>query len=231
VVVTNGKIIDGPQIGDHAWALLLGLTRQMFRFIPHLAQKKWTTPNYGGIELEGKTAVVIGVGGLGTAIAQRANAFGMRVIGVDPKDLPMNRVLARTVYPDRLDTVLPEADVVFVSAPHTPRTENMIGARQFGLMKKGAYFIAVSRGALYDSAALVAAIEQGRLAGAGLDVTNPEPLPPDHPLWKFDNVVITPHVAWVTDNDARGNDLVKENILRFVNGEQLRNVVDKRAGY
>jgi hypothetical protein len=147
------------------------------------------------LELRGKTAVIIGVGGIGSQIAQRAHGFGMTVIGVDPKDIPLNPDISRVVSPDRVDTVLPLADVVFISAPHTPQSEGMIGPKQFELMKKGAYFIAVSRGKLYNTDALVKALDERRLAGAGLDVTNPEPLPKGHALWKFENVIITPHIA------------------------------------
>ena len=123
------------------------------------------------------TAVVIGVGGIGSQIAQRAHGFGMKVIGVDPKDLPPNINVTRMVYPSQLDTVLPLADVVFVSAPLTPESRHMMGPSQFDLLKKGSFFVAVSRGGLYDTPALVKALDSNRLAGAGLDVTDPEPLP------------------------------------------------------
>jgi phosphoglycerate dehydrogenase-like enzyme len=119
----------------------------------------------------------------------------MKVIGVDPKDLPPNVTVSRMVYPSQLDSVLPLADVVFVSAPLTPESRHMMGRRQFDLMKKGSYFVAVSRGGLYDTPSLVKALDSNHLAGAGLDVTDPEPLPQGHPLWKFPNVVLTPHVA------------------------------------
>src|SRR5260370_14304344 len=182
--------------------------------------------------MRGKAAVIIGVGGIGTQIALRAHAFGMTVIGVDPKDIPLNENVSRTVVPDRLDSVLPLADVVFISAPHTPQSEGMIGPHQFELMKKGAYFIAVSRDKVYNTNALVKALDSRQLAGAGLDVTNPEPLPKESPLWKFDNVIITPHIAGQSDNvNARQMALFKENIAHFVKGEQLVNVVDKQKVY
>src|SRR5262249_35634325 len=157
--------------------------------------------------------VVIGVGGLGSQIAQRANGFGMKVIGVDVRDIPVTNIVQRVVHPDMLNSVLPEADVVFVSVPHTTKSEGMLGQPQFGLMKKGSYFIAMSRGKIYNHAALVKALDSKRLAGAGLDVTDPEPLPKGHPLWKFPNVIITPHVSGGSDNlQKRTDDLVRENI-------------------
>ncbi len=134
--------------------------------------------------------------------------------------------------PDHLNEVLPLADVVFMSAPHTRETEGMMGPDQFGRMKKNSYFIAVSRGKTYNSEALVKALDEKRLAGAGLDVTNPEPLPKGHPLWKFSNVVITPHIAGQSDVvNTRRLALVSENIRRFQAGKTLLNVVDKQKGF
>jgi phosphoglycerate dehydrogenase-like enzyme len=232
VVMTNARVIQGPEIADHAFALLLSLTRGLYRVIPERTKEEWPRGGYQAIELRGKTAVILGVGGIGQQIAQRAWAFGMNVIGVDPQDYPLSNFVARLVRPDRLDTVLPQADVVFVSAPHTPESEGMMGPRQFSLMKKGSYFVAVSRGKLYNTEALVKALDEKRLAGAGLDVTDPEPLPKGHALWKFENVVITPHIATVSDGiAARQRELLIDNVTRFAKGEPLRNVVDKKKGY
>ena len=136
------------------------------------------------------------------------------------------------VYPDRLDQVVPEADVVFLCVPHTKDSEGMFGANQFELMKRGSYFIAVSRGKIYNQAALIKALDSNRLAGAGLDVTDPEPLPKGNALWKFDNVIITPHVATQGESGTPLRmKLYKENIARFAAGEQLRNVVDMVKEY
>lgn len=231
VMLTNARIIQGPEIADHAFSLLLALTRDLNHIIPNMPKQEWNL-NYKAIELRGKTAVIIGVGGIGQQIAQRAHAFGMTVIGVDPKEMPLNPYVSRMVRPDRLDSILPLADVLFVSAPHTPESEGMVGAKQFELLKNGAYFIAVSRGKLYNTEALVKALDARKLSGAGLDVTNPEPLPKGHALWKFDNVIITPHVATVSDGlAARQEELIVDNVARFVKGETLRNVVDKIKGY
>ncbi len=234
IVLTNCKIIQGPNIADHAMALLLSLTRGIYQAIPLRSREEWLRGQYPftTIELTNKTAVIIGLGGIGTQIAQRARAFGMRVLAVDPKDIPITNVVEKLVTPDRLHEVLPEADVVFMSAPHTKQTEGMMGAAEFGMMKKGSYFIAVSRGKTYDSGALVKALDDRRLAGAGLDVTNPEPLPKGHALWKFENVIITPHIAGGSDLvNGRRLELFKENIRRFVAGKPLLNVVDKQKGY
>jgi phosphoglycerate dehydrogenase-like enzyme len=232
IVVTNGRVVASPGIADHAFAMLLGLTRRMTHFIANRPSHQWTGGNYGLLELEGKTALIIGVGSIGSNVAKRAKGFGMRVIGVDPKELPPNPSVDVLVYPDRLDQMIPQADVVFVCAPHTPESEKMFGSKQFELMKRDSYFIAVSRGKLYDMGGLVKALDSKHLAGAGVDVTDPEPLPASHPLWNFENVIITPHIATQTDHQIRRRmELLRENITRFGKGEQLRNIVEMQRGY
>ena len=233
VALTNCKVVQGPTIGDHAFALLLAMTRGLHEYIPN--RREWKSRADAPktmTELPGMTAVVIGMGGIGTQIAQRAHGFGMDVIGVDPKDIPVSIFAPVIVPPDQLDEVLPKADVVFVAAPLTPESEHMVGAKQFDLMKNGAFFVAVSRGRLYDKGALIKAIDSQKLAGAGLDVTDPEPLAADDPLWQFDNIVITPHVA----SHARGSDVrrlgvIAGNVGRFARGEPLTHVVNKAVGY
>ena len=232
ITLTNCKTLQGPEIADHAMALLLSLTRQINVAIRDGMKGERVRRQYTPIELRGKTAVVVGVGGIGTQIAVRANAHGMTVIGVDPKEIPYLPFLAKVVPPDRLDSVLPAADVVFIAAPLTRQTEGMMGVRQFDLMKQNSYFIAISRGRLYDMNGLVKALDEKRLAGAGVDVTDPEPLPKGHALWNFSNAIITPHVAGISDGEyTRDEELFIENLRRFGAGEPLLNVVDKEKGY
>jgi D-2-hydroxyacid dehydrogenase (NADP+) len=232
ITLTNNKVVQGPEIADHALAMLLMLSRNLYKLYSNDKQEVWDSSNYKGIELNGKTAVVIGMGGVGSQIALRANAFGMNIIGVDPEDKPFLPFVKRLVKPDQLDDVLPEADVVFVSVPDTPKSHKMMGAKEFELMKKNSYFIAVSRGGIYEMGGLVKALDERKLAGAGVDVTDPEPLPKGHALWKFDNVVVTPHIAGRSDQDAgRMVNTIKLNIQRFVDGKPLINVVDKQKGY
>ena len=232
VVMTNAQTLSSAAIADHGFAMLLALTRKLNHFIPDRTNETWKGGNYGLEELEGKTALVIGTGGIGSHVARRAKGFGMTVIGVDPEEFPPRLSFDRMVYPDRLDKVIPEADVLFVCAPHTKDSEGMIGPAQFELMKRGSYFIALSRGKLYSMDALVKALDDRRLAGSGVDVTDPEPLPAGHPLWKFENAIITPHVA---TQGLLGTKLrievYKENIARFASGEKLRNIVDMRKEY
>lgn len=232
IILTNNQIVQGPEIADHAMAMLLALARGLPKFFADRTTETWQAQPYPGIELNGKTAVVIGVGGIGTQISVRAWAHGMKVIGVDPEDIPFTPFITRVVKPDMLDEVIPLADVVFISAPHTPKSHKMMGPKQFELMKKDSYFIAVSRGGIYDMPGLVKALDSRKLAGAGVDVTDPEPLPAGHALWKFNNAIVTPHIAGRSDQD-RGRMLgtVKANIGRFAEGKPLLNVVDKSKGY
>jgi phosphoglycerate dehydrogenase-like enzyme len=232
VLLTNCKIVQGPTIADHAMSMLLAHTRNLKRFFGEQTKEEWSRNGEGMTELQDMTAVVIGVGGIGSQIAQRAHGFGMKVVGVDPKDISPNAAISRIVPPDQLDSVLPAADVVFIAAPLTPESRHMMGRRQFDLMKQGSYFIAVSRGELYDTGALLNALDSKKLAGVGLDVTEPEPLPKGHALWKFPNVIITPHVASQSPGSrSRRVGVFTENIRRFTNGERLLNIVDKRKGY
>jgi D-2-hydroxyacid dehydrogenase (NADP+) len=232
ITLTNNKIVQGPEIADHALAMLLMLSRNLYILYKNDQQQTWDPHSFHGIELNGKTAIVVGVGGIGTQIAVRANAFGMTVIGVDPEDKPFLPFLKSLVKPDQFDDVLPQADVVFISVPDTPKSHKMMGAHQFELMKRNSYFIAVSRGGIYDMNGLVKALDEKRLAGAGVDVTDPEPLPKGHALWKFENVIVTPHIAGRSDQDSvRMVGTIKDNIRRFVEGKPLVNVVDKQKGY
>lgn len=235
VTLTNCKVVQGPTIADHAFAMLLALTRGLYEYIPNRTKKEWgsrTSTPEGMTELPGMTAVIIGAGGIGTQIAQRAHGFGMKVIGVDPKDIPVSNYFSEIVPPDRLDEVLPKADVVFVAAPLTPKSERMVSYKQFDAMKRGAYFVAVSRGRLYDKGALVKALDSKKLAGAGVDVTDPEPLPADDSLWNFPNLIITPHIASAAEgSNQRRIGVIEDNIRRFSSGVALTHVVDKSLGY
>ena len=231
VVLTNCRIVQGPNIADHAMALLLALTRGLNGFFADKTTENWNREDHELLELQDMTAVVIGVGGIGSQIAQRAHGFGMKVIGVDPKDLPPNVTVSRMVYPSQLDSVLPLADVVFVSAPLTPESRHLLGPRQFDLMKKGSLFVAALAGAFmtrppWSKPWII------RNSPEQAWTTDSEPLPKGHAFWKFPNVVITPHVAGNSPGSyARRVGVFKENISHFVRNEPMRNVVDKQKGY
>jgi phosphoglycerate dehydrogenase-like enzyme len=175
---------------------------------------------------------VVGLGGIGSEVARRGKGFGMEVLATRRSDTPPPHYVDRQARPDKLMELLPEADVVVLCVPLTKQTEGMIGARELEAFKPDAYLVNVARGKVVDTEALLEALEDGRLAGACLDVTDPEPLPPGHPLWTMPNVVITPHMSGRSELTAqRWRAVYLENLRRFGAGEPLLNVVDKSAGY
>jgi phosphoglycerate dehydrogenase-like enzyme/glyoxylase-like metal-dependent hydrolase (beta-lactamase superfamily II) len=256
IVLTNAQRVYGPESADQAFALLLSLTRGVRDVLPgEVADEAWRKVGTRPQALHGKTLLVVGLGGIGTQVARRGRAFGMRVMAIDAKDpapradsLTDPRPLGRSggdaavvekpdcVFsldkPARLMELLPKADVVVLACPLTEATRGLIGAEQLRAMKSSAYLINVARGGLVKTADLVEALEQKRIAGAGLDVTDPEPLPNGHPLWKRTNVVISPHVGGQSPEalDRRWR-LWRENVRRFAAGEPLLCVVDKGKGY
>ena len=186
----------------------------------------------GYIDLAQATALIVGVGGIGHETARLCAEFGMQVIGVDARweyAVPFVEKHA----PSELDTLLPLADFVIVTTPHTPETEGMWHRNRFALMKKTAYFINIGRGKTTKLADLIEALEQGTIAGCGLDVFEVEPLPAESPLWQMPNVLITPHIA-VKDAEnisERHFEILLENARQFAAGEPLQNVVDKAVWY
>lgn len=234
IVLTNMRAVHGPVIAEHAFAMLLTLTRGMKAHTDHQRAGVWGGRDGAppAVALHGRTMLVVGLGGIGTEIAARAHAFGMRVIATRRSDTPGPEYVERLGRADDLPAFLAEADVVAVCVPLTPETEGLFDSAAFDAMRPGAYLINIARGRVVNTAALLEALDSGRLAGACLDVTDPEPLPPDHPLWRRENVVITPHVAADGEvTDARRRAVALENMRRFGAGEPLLNVVDKAAGY
>ena len=234
LVLTGEKGLVGPHLADHAFALLLSLTRQLKRAFAE-APRSWPSrPAMRKVmyELEGSTMGVVGLGGTGRAIAQRAVAFGMDVIAVDPDPVPQPPTVSELWGMDRFHELLSKSDVVAVCCPLTPETRGMFDDAAFDAMRPTAYIVNVTRGPIIDGPSITRAIEQGQIAGAGLDVTPIEPLPEDHPLWSFPNVVITPHTAGASQARARRNiRRFIENLPRYRNGTPLEGVVDKQRGF
>ncbi len=229
VVLTNSKGVYSIFIAELAMGHLLALTTQVHANTVRPDRLTWLRDTLRGFELYGATAVVIGLGNIGSEVADRAKAFRMRVIGVDPVRKAAAGV--ELVRPDRIDDVLPLADVIFITAPATT-ARKLFDKERLQSLKKGAYLINSSRGPVVDTDALVEALRSGRLGGAGLDVTDPEPLPADHPLWTLPNVTITPHIGGMTDAvDRRRFVILRENLWRFVRGVPLLNVVNKKRGF
>ena len=248
VTLTNLARLHGPNVADQAMALLLAHTRGLATQL-HKDQfgiggggrgkpgpaDTWIKLKQASRaeELHGKTMLIVGLGGIGTQIARRADAFGMRVMAIDPNESIVKPAFVFSIdRPAKLLDLLPKADVVVLACPLTAETKGMFGAAQFKAMKESAYLINIARGGLVQQDALLDALKTRTIAGAGLDVTDPEPLPDAHPLWKQPNVVISPHIGGQSDG-ARDRQwrLFRENVRRFVAGEPLLCVVDKQRGY
>jgi phosphoglycerate dehydrogenase-like enzyme len=232
VVLTNAQGCYAPEIAEHVFGLLFSLTRHVAM---HVRKHKWTNEPNEPIELRGMTIGIIGLGGIGRETARRAKAMDMRVLAVDAEPLYGERfAMADEVrlVDDGLEPMLARSDVVVMAAPHTAKSRGMLGEKQFAAMKRGAWFINVSRGKTTKTDALVAALKSGAISGAGLDVTDPEPLPDAHELWSMPNVVITPHIAGQSQfGHERMQNVFVENVRRWIANQPMLNIVDKAKGY
>ena len=238
VVVTNCARIFAPGITETGMGMLLSLTRGISKyyvpqFAKHQMQPVGTPQSNDYSELGGKTMVIAGFGGIGSTMARRAHyGFDMRVLATDAKPLPKPEYLAELHDPTAFEKLVPQADVLVTAAPLTPQTRRMINDRVLRNMKKTAYYLALSRGGLFDDMALVSALKEGRIAGAGLDVFPVEPPPAEHPIYDCPNVVMTAHTSgWGPERQVRLIQLYAENLRRFSEGLPLVNVVDKVRGY
>jgi phosphoglycerate dehydrogenase-like enzyme len=229
VIVTNMRGIYNEHLSAHIMAFVLAFARRFDHYLPQQSTQVWRR-DAPMLDLPSTTALIVGVGGAGSEAARLCAAFGMRVIGVDPRVTERSEGIVELVTPDRLNARLGAADFVILTTPETPQTRGMFNARRFSCMKRGAYFINIGRGACVVTDDLVDALRSGQLAGAGLDVVTPEPLPPDHPLWTTPGVLLTPHVGiyGAPHHQARREALLLENCRRFAQGEPLINMVDKQ---
>src|SRR5215471_14599699 len=228
VIVTNMRGSYNEHLSTHAVAFLLAFAR---RFEHYLPQRQWRR-GPGMIDLPSRTVLIVGVGGAGSETSKLCAALGMRVIGSDPRVAEPPAGMAELLTPARLEERLGDADFVIVTTPETPETVGMFDARLFSRMKRGAYFINIARGRCVVTADLIDALRSGHLAGAGLDVVDPEPLPPDNPLWSMPNVLITPHVAIAgAPYRQKWEEILLENCRRFAANRPLINVVDKTRWY
>ena len=233
VTVSNPRGIYSDHIAHHIMMFILALSRGLPYWSAAQARGRWdpAARKRGYVDLAASTVLIVGVGGIGAETARLCAAFGSRVVGVDPR--PERDAPAEIVPPAELDERLPEADFVVTTVPHTPETERMWNARRFRAMKRSACFINIGRGMTTRLDDLVAALEAGEIAGAGLDVFETEPLPAGHPLWRMENVLITPHVA-VADAEnipERRFEIILENARRLIDGREFVNVVDKAKWY
>ena len=234
VVVTNFREIYNDHIGAHIMAFVLAFARGLHDYLPRQLRREWKREplDAGVVHLPAATALIVGVGGIGSEAARLLAAFGARVLGVDARRTEPPPSVAELHPPDALDVLLPRADFVILTVPHTPATEGFMHRERFRQMKRGAFFINIGRGMTTRLDDLVAALRAREIAGAGLDVFEQEPLPADHPLWTLPGVLITPHTAGFGPHlDERRLEILLDNCRRFARGQPLRNVVDKAAWF
>ena len=234
VVVTNMREIFNDPIGAHIMAFVLAFARGLHYYIPQQLRAEWNPRqnDTGVVYLPEATALIVGVGGIGAEAARLAAAFGMTVIGTDARREDRPEGLAELYKPEALDELLPRADFVILTVPHTPATEGFMDRTRFQRMKKSAFFINIGRGGTTRLDDLVEALEAGEIAGAGLDVFEQEPLPPAHLLWTTPNVLITPHTAGYGPYlDDRRYEIIRDNCRAMLQGTPLRNPVDKTTWF
>lgn len=234
LIATNSAKAASETIAEHSIALMLMLTRGL-----HLHHKNQMKGQWRGYEsgpstfaVKGKTMLVLGLGGIGSQVAKRAHGLGMTVLGTRNSSRQGPDYVEYVGLANETISLAAKADVIVNALPLTDSTRGLVDATFFDAMKEGAFYISIGRGGTTDTDALVAALESGELAGAGLDVTDPEPLPAGHQLWDMPNVVISPHTA-ASSGMSRQNTmlLARENLRRYINGEKLLNVVDFARGY
>jgi phosphoglycerate dehydrogenase-like enzyme len=235
ILLTNMQRVAGPVMAEHVMAMMLAYARGLHFYIPERMATRWTRelPAPGRMmTLEGKTVLVVGLGGIGVEVAKRAHALGMRVIATRASGREGPPFVSYVGLPDELVKLAAEADFVVNTVPLTPATTRMFDAKFFAAVKPGAFFVNVGRGQSVVQDELIGALRSGRLGGAGLDVTDPEPLPADSPLWQMPNVILTPHVSAQSDvDDTVRMAVAVENLRRYVAGEKMLSVVDVAKGY
>lgn len=234
VVLTNMQKMSSPVIAEHVTAMVLALARRLGPYSKQMADGAWRRGpemTTGMQSVAGKTVLVLGLGGIGTESARRLAALDMKVLATRRSSRDGPEFVDYVGLSSERAQLAADADFIVNALPLTTETKGILDAEFFGAAKRGAQFINVGRGKTVVTNDLVAALESGQIAGAALDVTDPEPLPADHPLWRMSNVIITAHVAGRGGNFYRHRILAKENLRRFVAGEALLNVVDPARGY
>ena len=234
-ILTNCSDDYGVVLGEHMMALMLAFARQLPEHFEAQQRASWEEPPFSDpkrFEMRGKTLLLVGTGSIGKAVARQASGFSMHVIGLRADPSKTVAGIERMYGLDQFHEALSEADLIVNSLPITPSTRRFFDEAAFEHMKSSAYFFNIGRGATVDEAALIGALSAGRIAGAGLDVFEEEPLPGDSALWQLPNVIITPHSGG--NHNARYESWVNtafDNLKRYATNSPLRNLVDKKSGY
>lgn len=232
ITVTNSSGVSAISIGEYILGAMLMLAKRQPRFVRQQTEHHWQ--RHRTAELAGKTFGIVGLGAIGEAAARRARAFEMRLLAIrrSISEPSSDDLIDRLLPPGSLPELLRESDYVALTVPLTPETDGLIGEAELRQMKPSACLINISRGQVIDQDALVQALQEGWIAGAALDVSDPEPLPAESPLWDLEQVIITPHISGVAERqNERITAIFCDNLRRYVAGQPLRNLVDPRRGY
>lgn len=234
LAVTNMREIFNDHIGAHVMAYVLAFARGLHEYLPQQLRAEWRPRpmDTGIIHLPEATMLIVGLGGIGAEVARLAKAFGMTILATDARRTDKPAEVDELHHADLLDGLLPRADFVVLTVPHTPQTEGFMHRARFQRMRRSAFFINIGRGMTTRLADLVDALDANEIAGAALDVFEIEPLPADHRLWRMPNVLITPHMAGYGPYlDDRRYAIIRDNAQAMIQGTALRNVVDKAAWF
>jgi phosphoglycerate dehydrogenase-like enzyme len=231
IVVTNSRGIHATQVSELVFEMILMFAKEASLCFQLKQKKQWK--KFIPARLRSKTLGVLGLGSIGMEVARLAKAFGMKVLAIDEtRGLRRSKYVDVMVPKDQLQQLLSESDFVVIALPLTPKTNKLIGERELRAMKSIAYLINCARGDIVDEDALIRALDEHWIAGAGLDTFTTEPLPSESRLWELPNVILSPHVAGIReDYDILATALFCENLRRYLGGKKLLNVVDKEKGY
>jgi len=237
IAVTNARGVHTIPIAEHILGILVALARRFPSAYRYQTERRWAQQETWDAalrprELHGQTLLIVGLGEIGSAVARLVHPLGMKIWAVTRSGGGTTGLAEKILPVARLEEALPQADFVLLAAPETPDTHHLLNARRLAAMKPSSYLINVSRGSLVDEAALVKTLRGRAIAGAALDVTEEEPLPPSSPLWDLDNCILTPHTSGVSEELwTRQTDLLLDNLERWFSGGELRNRVDLERGY
>lgn len=231
IKLTNSSGVYGAPIAEHVFSMIMAHNRNLIDYAYDKQQKKWERKN----EIKdffNSTVGILGLGDIGSTIAKRAKCWGAEVLALKRTMVEFPDYVDKIYLNEDLDKLLKQSDYVIISLPGTPETEGIIGRKELSLMKDSAFIVNIGRGSLIKQDELIKALKNNQIGGAGLDVTDPEPLPQDSEIWELDNVILTPHTSGFSPtNDKRRFEIFKDNLKRYLNNEELFNKVDFKLKY
>lgn len=231
ILLTNSSGVYGLPIAEHVFAMILSYNRNLQEYALQKKEKSWNMI-LNTKDFYGSTVGIIGMGDIGNEIAIRAKAWGARVLAVKRKPFDKPDYIDEIFLTEEMDEVLKQSDYIVLTLPATNKTKGIISREKIALLKPGAFLVNIGRGELVDQEALIEALRENKIGGAGLDVMTPEPLPTDNPLWDLPNVIITQHSSGISaGNDSRRVKIFSDNLKRYLNNKTLINTIDFSEGY